>query len=322
MRKKYLLREGAIDLFGNSDSFFSFAERSRALRKKKHKLFTIILSFSVEDRLSLSDLKEITLKWLKHFFCGYNLEEVPFSAVVHTDTEHLHIHLTVANFFLPTGSYLYFYNHRTDLTFLNQLNRYIEEKYGLTPAFERSKPISFPHLLLSKRKKGETTEEEEKFITFLENLTRTIEQGFFTNLEELLEFLKRKRKTFEFLYHRELKEIPLGEVGFKVGNNIIKVRGLALHSLFFSSDKKKRRKYEQLFFFDKDLFLKSYRKRFFRIYRRRKGSLRRLKLKGLKGLFYLKNKHYFNFVDLYLRDLERESKRKLKEVQPLEEPKI
>jgi len=271
-RYKYLKREDAVDLFGNFESFFQFAKHSKAVRKKKHKLYTVVLSFD-DANLTASRLREITLSWLKLFLTGYRLEEISFSGVVHLDTEHLHVHLSIANAFLPTGSYIYFYHHGTDFVFLNQLNRYIERRYSLKSPLDSLKPISYPAVYLSKLRKGKPDVAVERLVRLVNSLNSSIEAGYLKTLKEVLETL-RAEKGVQLIYHRTYKDI-FGEVALKFegDDRIFRIRGLGLHPQYYTSKQDLKKKLT----FDEKLFTTALQKRFRKIYRRRKMALKRLK---------------------------------------------
>jgi hypothetical protein len=194
------------------------------------KAFSILISFresqaELEEKLkrqgyTLDDLIEDIENLI---FAGYQREELAYSMIAHSDTNHYHIHTYLTNNYAGTGKTIRFFFHENDLTAIKE---FISLKYDLdlrtTPKAGRTRKVGSSHW------KGEAKKKEEEKDIIHEAIMKNVLQGNITDNQQVRErmefYTALSDGTIKEVEIKKLKDGSLEEIDKDIrvyGDNVL-----------------------------------------------------------------------------------------------------
>jgi hypothetical protein len=153
------------------------------------KAFSILISFresqaELEEKLKKQGytLDELIEDIENLLFAGYQREEIAYSMIAHSDTNHYHIHTYLTNNYAGTGKTIRFFFHENDLTAIKE---FISLKYDLdlrtTPKAGRTRKVGSSHW------KGEAKKKEEEKDIIHEAIMKNVIDGTIADNQQVRE---------------------------------------------------------------------------------------------------------------------------------------
>lgn len=152
--------------------------------------YSIILSFKGKPKLEL--MNGVLNDFEKLFMHGFDAHEYHFDAVLHEDTDDLHIHIRIPKFNLLTGTQLQLYLDKKDRKRVNLIRNLLDIKYGLENPQNNRKLIKDEQEHQIEKWNEKFTKNSSKDIKLhLHNITRELHQaGLLNSLDDVQQILE------------------------------------------------------------------------------------------------------------------------------------